>query len=449
MIPVLKGRIGFAGFGISNNRLLQTLLKKPFGSDFFVSEKHSIDDDAKLFLREKGIEFEENGHTSRLMECDSFVVSPGISPFFGIGKEIVDSGKPFTTELEVSLDILNMKPHGTVIGITGTNGKSTTVTMLSHILSRRNKRVFQGGNLGEPLSVSLEDSYDFYVLEVSSFQLKWFSEDTRRFHLSAIINLGEDHLDYHKTFEDYCGSKLRLIGMTEGFSVVPSSLSESCSTHLSRPDNVVTFSMFEDGKFSFKDGLFRIGTKQLSNLILPYEGLHNYEDTLVVATISYLMGIPPEVVFEDLKSYSFLSHRLQLVREIGGVKYYDDSKATNAHAVSSALKSFVPEKTVLILGGKEKDESYRELIEQLKRLKLVVVLGSSMKTLMSMLVASGIKFSKASSMEEAVRICADFACGGDSVLLSPAGSSFDLYKNYAERGKHFRGIVDSLESITL
>ncbi|HNS68266.1 MAG TPA: UDP-N-acetylmuramoyl-L-alanine--D-glutamate ligase, partial [Mesotoga infera] len=132
---MLKSKIGFVGLGISNYRLLRVLRKECPSSSFFVSDMGSIEGEALEFLRDSGIEYEDNGHTERLMECGSFIVSPGVSPFSKVGRAILESGKPFTTELEVSLDILKSKPHGVIIGITGTNGKSTTVTMLGHVLA--------------------------------------------------------------------------------------------------------------------------------------------------------------------------------------------------------------------------------------------------------------------------------------------------------------------------
>lgn len=441
---MLRDKIGFVGFGISNYKLLRALKERALFSDFFVSDSGTIGPQEKEFLSGAKIEFEENGHTEKLLSCDSFVVSPGISPFSDVGKAVVDSGKFFTTELEVSLDILRSRSHGTVVGITGTNGKSTTVTMLSHILSSKNKRVFQGGNLGDPLAGALGENFEFYVLEVSSFQLKWFAKESERFHLSAIINLGEDHLDYHRNLEDYFNSKLRLIQMTQGFCVLPESVHKiyapPCNSFKALP-----FSMTGNGEYSFDGNHFKIVEESFTSDELPYGGLHNYEDTLVAMILSKLMGLELRDVFEDLKSYSFLLHRLQLIGELRGVKYYDDSKATNAHAVSAALKNFSPEKTIIIIGGKEKDESYGELIEQLKTLKHVVVLGKSMKSLTEKVRNAGIIYTWASSMEEAVAVCNGIARTGDSVVLSPAGSSFDLYKNYKERGDHFKKVVNSLE----
>ncbi|HNR79967.1 MAG TPA: UDP-N-acetylmuramoyl-L-alanine--D-glutamate ligase [Mesotoga infera] len=440
---MLKSKIGFVGLGISNYRLLRVLRKECPSSSFFVSDMGSIEGEALEFLRDSGIEYEDNGHTERLMECGSFIVSPGVSPFSKVGRAILESGKPFTTELEVSLDILKSKPHGVIIGITGTNGKSTTVTMLGHVLAARGKSIFQGGNLGDPLAGILGESLEYYVLEVSSFQLKWFSRSDIRFHLSAVINIGEDHIDYHKTYEDYRQSKLRLVDMTEGFSLLPSCEKEFFEGK-PQQGKILPFSMHGETDCCYDLGKFKIGGESFDSGDLPYEGIHNFEDTLVVMTLANLLGMPLRRVFEDLKKYEFLSHRLQFVGEIDGVKYYDDSKATNAHAVVAALKNFNPEKTVLVLGGKAKDETYGELLQLLKGLKSIIVLGSSMKSLIEKMRMSGINFELVGSMEEAVEAGRRNSCSGDSVVLSPAGSSYDLYRNYKERGDHFKSIVKSL-----
>ena len=440
---MLKSKMGFVGFGISNYRLLRVLGKEYPSSSFFVSDMGSIEGEPMEFLKKNDIEFEDNGHTERLMECDSFVVSPGVSPFSKVGRAILESEKLFTTELEVSLDILKSKPHGVIIGITGTNGKSTTVTMLSHVLAARGKTVFQGGNLGDPLAGILGETLEYYVLEVSSFQLKWFSRSDPRFHLSAVINIGEDHIDYHTTYEDYRQSKLRLVDMTEGFSLLPV-CEKDFFNGKPQQGKILPFSMHGKTDYCYDMGKLRVDGESFDSGELPYEVIHNCEDTLVVMALANILGMPMRGVFEDLKKYEFLSHRLQLVGEIDGVKYYDDSKATNAHAVVAALKNFNPEKTVLVLGGKEKDETYIELLQVLKGLKGIIVLGNSMKSLIQKMRTSGINFQLAGSMEEAVETGRRNSCSGDSVVLSPAGSSYDLYRNYKERGDHFKSIVNSL-----
>ena len=443
MNSLLEGRIGLVGFGVSNQALLRRLLEDKDPLSLFVSDNGNIGDEGKRILKENLVEYEEGGHTERLFSCDTFVVSPGISPFSDVGKRIIDSGKLFTTELEISLDRLWSKPRGTVIGVTGTNGKSTTVTMLNHIISGKNKKVFQGGNLGNPLA-GVKDDFDYYILEVSSFQLRWFAEEKIRFHLSAIINLGEDHLDYHRSIDDYFKSKLRIARMTEGFTLLPKAVADSQKENLA-DCKLMPFSTSCEADNCFDREHLMVAGVPFETSSLPFTGLHNYENSLVVLMISRLIGLSAEDVFEELRSYSFLSHRLQLVREFEGVKYYDDSKATNAHAVSAALRNFELSKTILILGGQEKDETYIELIEQLGQLKHVVMLGTSMKILSAKLQMRGIPLCIAGNMAEAVGICRRLALSGDSVVLSPAGSSFDLYKNYAERGNHFREIVSALE----
>ncbi|MBN2219357.1 MAG: UDP-N-acetylmuramoyl-L-alanine--D-glutamate ligase [Kosmotogaceae bacterium] len=444
MEKLFEERIGLVGFGVSNEKLLERLVKDRDSKSLFVSDSGKIKEEGRKLLKTFDIEFEEGGHTDRLFDCDAFIVSPGVSPFSEVGKRIICSGKYYTTELEVSLGELWAKPRGTVIGVTGTNGKSTTVTMLKHILSGKNRKVFQGGNLGDPLAGVAEEVFDYYVLEVSSFQLRWFSEERIRFHLSAIINLGEDHLDYHRSIDDYFKSKLRLAKMTEGITVIPKAVAE-CQMGFLKGSRLRPFVALGGGLDSFDREHLRVRGVEFKTSDLPFTGLHNYENVLVVLLISQLIGLSAEDVFRELKSYTFLSHRLQLVRELEGVKYYDDSKATNAHAVSAALRNFEPSKTILILGGKEKDETYSELIEQLGQLKHVVMLGSSMKILSAKLQMRNIPVSGAANMADAVKICRRLAMKGDYVVLSPAGSSYDLYRNYGERGNHFREIVNTLE----
>lgn len=442
---MFEGKIGFVGLGISNYQLLKYLIEN-YNIDCFVSENSEIKPEFKEFIESNGVDYEESGNTEKLMECDSFIVSPGVNPNKGIGKQLIESGKPFTTELEVSLKLLKERKKGVFIGITGTNGKSTTVTMLSHIFRKAGARVFTGGNLGNPLAESLFEDNDFYVIEVSSFQLKWFAETRQYFSLSAVLNISEDHLDYHHSKEDYALSKLKIISMTGGESVVDYKIIENYDWLIEEESKqaMVPFSMGENTFLGYSDSALRFHKLILSTEKLSLRGLPNHEDALVAIALANFSGIDPRDSIEKLQDYVLLDHRVQYVTTINEISFYDDSKATNANSVEAALSGFSPDKTVLILGGVEKKESYSSLIESLSKLKGIVVLGSEMKTLLSLLKKRNIAFEAKANMASAVEEACSRAKPGDFILLSPGGSSFDLYKNYRERGIDFVNIVKGL-----
>lgn len=417
-----------------------------YNIECFVSDNSIIKPEFKKFLELNNIDYEEQGNTEKLMQCDRFIVSPGINPNNGIGKELIESGKPCTTELEVSLQLLSKRKKGVFIGITGTNGKSTAVTMLSHIFRKAEVNVFAGGNLGNPLAESLFEDKDFYVIEVSSFQLKWFAERKKYFNLSAVLNIAEDHLDYHHSQEDYAFSKLKILSMTSGESVIDYRIIEDYDWLIEenwRP-GIVSFSPGENTFLGYSNNSLRLHKLILSTEKLSIRSLPNHEDALVAVALANFSGIDPRDSIEKLQDYVLLDHRVQYVTTLKEVSFYDDSKATNAHSVESALSGFDLEKTILILGGVEKKESYLTLIESLSKLKAIVVLGSEMKTLLSLLTNRNISYDNVSNMASAVKLAYSRAEPGDIILLSPGGSSFDLYKNYRERGIDFVNLAKGL-----
>jgi UDP-N-acetylmuramoylalanine--D-glutamate ligase len=448
-LELLKGKIGIVGFGSSNYELLKYLLNIEGynSSNFFVSENKSLDKNKREFLENNNVEYEENNHTEKLFVCDSFAVSPGISPNSNMGRRIRESRKPFATEQEIALNILIKKNHGVLIGITGTNGKSTTVTMLEHILRKKHDAVFAGGNLGTPLSSSLSKNIDFYVVEVSSFQLSWFRKREPYFHVSALLNIEEDHLDYHLSFEEYIWSKMILPEITEGYSIVRKEIVDKKRRLLSNRafSKVIEFSHGKGTFFDLENGNLRFHKMELPFDGFPLKETHNRENASVAIALAYLIGINPVDSLQSLRDYKALEHRMTVVGTLDDVMYINDSKATNAHAVVSALKNFDPSRVVLILGGKEKKESYEQLLRKLFSLKRIIIMGSSMKSLKRKLEEYRIPFINVGNMEEAVNRAYEEITRGDIVLFSPGGSSYDMYENYKHRGDDFTEKVRNLK----
>lgn len=432
------GKAGIIGLGESNYRLLEYLLQNPH-SEIFVSEKGKLDPEKREFLKAHNIEFEEGGHTGRLYNCDWFVLSPGVSPHSEVGEKIISSGKPFTTELEFALDKLKKPGRGVIVGITGTNGKSTVTTMIGHITKESGLKTFVGGNLGTPLISSINERYDVYVVEVSSFQLTWFGKKEKYFHLSSILNIAQDHLDYHKNMQEYALAKLKLIEMTSGYSIIDSEILDNFGNLMvdETKKHLIPFSSGKDGFFCLKDGKMRLHKLSVPLDSLNFSGTQNQVNAAITIGLAQFLGIHAHDALEKLRDYTFLNHRMQKCGQINGVTFINDSKATNAHAVISALENFDLEKVIIILSGKEKREDYTLLVKKISRVKHIIFLGDSLRSLIERLEKNGIIYDVVHSIDEALKKAIALSKAGDIVLFSPGGSSFDLYKNYKERGNDF------------
>ncbi|AKI97092.1 UDP-N-acetylmuramoyl-L-alanine--D-glutamate ligase [Kosmotoga pacifica] len=436
-------KVGLVGLGTSNFELLKYIRKTYPEWNCFVSEQGEIPQERRIFLEKEEIEFEEGGHTEKLLESDSFIMSPGISPNSLIGKNVLNTGKPITTELEFALKELRKRKKGIFIGITGTNGKTTTVTMLGHILKESGLKTFIGGNIGVPLISAIYEDYDFYVLEVSSFQLSWFNSEEQLFHLSSVLNVAEDHLDYHNSFREYLLAKLKIVNLTSGYSILRNELTVEFDKLFTK-NRVVPFSIRGETILSLKDGIMLFHKAQLE-LKKYIKAKHNIENALIAIALSHFLGLSIYDAFEKIAFYRYPDHRMSEIATIEGVKYIDDSKATNAHAVVKALDNFSPDNVVLILAGKGKNESYKELIERIRNLKKVIIIGKSLGLVEKL--DCEIPFVIVDNMSQAVELAHKIARQGDVVLFSPGGASFDMYRNYKERGMDFIEKVNTLKEM--
>ncbi|WP_161484648.1 UDP-N-acetylmuramoyl-L-alanine--D-glutamate ligase [Kosmotoga arenicorallina] len=432
-------KIGFVGLGASNFELLKYIRSTYPEWECLISEQGKVHEEYRAYLEDEGIFFEQDGHTEKILESDFFVMSPGISPRSAIGRRIISSGKPVTTELEFSLKELKKRKKGVFIGITGTNGKTTTTSMLGHIMKEKGLNVFVGGNIGVPLATAMKDDYDFYVLEVSSFQLNWFDSKEPVFHLSSVLNVAEDHLDYHGTFSEYLAQKKKIITLTSEYSILQEDLVNKFD--IQRNAHIVPFSLKGKGLLSVKDGIMNFHKVRL-DLTRYITTRHNWENALVAIALAHFSGISVFDALEKLVSYKYPRHRLMKVETIEGVCYIDDSKATNAHAVVKALENFQPSDIVLILAGKGKDESFNELLPRLKMLKKVIIIGDELGLVEKL--DHDISYEVVDNMKQAVEKAHKAALAGNVVLFSPGGSSFDRYRNYKERGEDFINEVKNL-----
>lgn len=386
-----------------------------------------------------GLEFRVQ-NASAFEGIDLAVLSPGVP------LDVVPAGVPVTGEVELSSHFLR-GPH---LGITGSNGKTTTTSMIGHILRHAGVACQVGGNIGTPPAAMVETSRDgqWNVLELSSYQLETVE------HFSASIgvclNVTPDHLDRHKTMENYAAAKGRLFATlpNTGFAVLNAD-DEYCRQYTARTNAATRwFSLRANpgGQSMWLDGdAVRFGNDVFVHTAeLPLRGLHNVENVMAASLAAILAGAPVDKVREGVLSFHGVEHRLEFVRKVRGVDYFNDSKATNVDATLKALQAF-PGGLWVILGGKDKDSDYtllRELLSQ--RARGVFLIGAAAGKIAAQ-IAGACPVEQAGTIQEAVHRASQRATAGDTVLLAPACASFDQFDSYEHRGRVFKTLVQELK----
>lgn len=373
------------------------------------------------------------------------VVSPGVplarmpvEQFEGRGIEVMG---------EVEYAFRNLE--GRIVGITGTNGKSTVTALTGMMIERAGLRVFTGGNLQDPLTLACGGAYDFFVVELSSFQL----ETIKRFrpHVGVLLNLGEDHLDRYESFEQYCLAKKRLFLNQGEDDVAIYNASDPLTYSLARGSRGRKYPFSAEkgtgkGSWITQDGIVLrtdAGEEHIDVSGSRLVGHHNRENAAAAALAAYLAGISPGPIQKAIEEFRGLPHRMEHAGSVNDVDYYNDSKGTNVHALCSALKG-VKRKVVLIAGGKDKGLSFepaRELVRE--KVRKIILIGEAAQRIREDL-GNSIPSRIARSMDEAVRDAHESASPGDMVLLSPGCSSFDMYENFEKRGDAFKEAVEVL-----
>jgi UDP-N-acetylmuramoylalanine--D-glutamate ligase len=446
----LKGKkvlvVGLARTGIAAARFLAEK-----GARVKISEaKGATELSAALAaLQDLSLEKELGGHTLPFfLESDLIIVSPGVPMDLNPLTAARDKGIPILSEVELAFRFLR-RP---LIGITGTNGKTTTTTLIGEFLRASGRSAFVGGNIGNPLIgyVASGQKEEWAVAEISSFQLEWI--EFFRPHVSVLLNLTEDHLDRYPNFAEYCWAKGRIFEnqKKEDYAV----LSADDPLVLPYAKRVLPRVFFFSREKAVSRGCFldgqRIiylgedGKKESFDVSrLQIRGAHNLENLMAAIAVGRICGCSREAIQKVMESFRGLEHRLELVREWNGVKFFNDSKGTNVGSVVKSLISF-EEPVWLIAGGKDKGGDYgplRELIQE--RVKGMALIGEAKDRISAALgmLTETVKFG---SLEEAVHWAAAKAAPGDIVLLSPACSSYDMFANYQERGKRFKAIVQGI-----
>ncbi|GGE96703.1 UDP-N-acetylmuramoyl-L-alanine--D-glutamate ligase [Flavobacterium limi] len=427
------------------------ILGKKKGYDVFLSDFGKIKESYKEVLIINGIAWEEEQHTEDLiLNADVVMKSPGIPEKSQIVKKLVAAGVKVISEIEFA------KPYteALTIGITGSNGKTTTTMLTHHLLKSAGLNVGLGGNIGKSFAWQVaENKYDAYVLELSSFQLDGIID--YRPDIAIITNISPDHLDrYEYKYENYINSKFRItMNQTESDYLIYDSDDEASTEWLKNNKTkakLIPFSLtksFDEGA-SINNNKMEIKINQeeftMETEYIALEGKHNMKNAMAASSVAKLMQIRNATIRESLSNFQGVEHRLEKVLKIQNVQYINDSKATNVNATFFALDSMnVP--TVWIVGGVDKGNDYNELMSLVReKVKAIICLGIDNRKIIEAFGNVVDIMVEVNNMNDAVKTAQRLTEKGDAVLLSPACASFDLFENYEDRGKQFKQAVHNL-----
>ena len=428
------------------------ILGKQKGYDVFVSDFGKIKDSYKEVLTNNEIIWEDEKHTEALiLNADVVMKSPGIPEKAPIVKKLIEKGISVISEIEFAAQFTN----AITVGITGSNGKTTTTLLTYHVLKQGGLNVGLAGNIGKSFAWQVaEDKHDVYVLELSSFQLDGIIN--YKPHIAIITNISPDHLDrYNYDYSLYIASKFRITkNQTEADYLIYDYEDEAIQNWLSKNTikaNKVPFSLSEklenNGAFLEDNKINSTINKELFTMQineLALEGKHNIKNAMAATAVAQLLKIRKQTIRESLTNFQGAEHRLEKVLKIQGVQYINDSKATNVNSVFYALDSMTTP-TVWIVGGVDKGNDYDELMPLVhEKVKAIVCIGVDNTKISNVFNNVVDIMVETTSMSEAVQIAKRLAEKGDTVLLSPACASFDLFENYEDRGNQFKQAVYNL-----
>ncbi len=426
------------------------LLGKAKGYEVFVSDKGTIKEKYKNVLIHNEIEWEEGQHTeSKILNADLVMKSPGIPDTVSITQKVRSKGIPVISEIEFASQFT----EATIIGITGSNGKTTTATLTHHLL-KNDLEVGLAGNIGDSFAKQvLEKDYPYYVLEISSFQLDGVINFNP--HIAVLTNITPDHLDrYDYNFQNYINSKFQIVkNQTKQDYFIYDADDEVIDKWMK--DNTIQSTLLpfslskvvENGAYLNKNKIIiTIDNKQITmpTANLALEGNHNIKNAMAASTVAHLLKIRKQTIRESLENFQGVEHRLENVLKINKVEYINDSKATNVNATYYALQT-MEAPTVWIVGGEDKGNDYEELYPFInEKVKAIICLGIDNEKLFRSFGNMVDIMVETQFMSEAVKIAYKIAESGDNVLLSPACASFDLFENYEDRGRQFKAAVRNL-----
>lgn len=400
-------------------------------------------------LKSAGVTLELGGHREKtFLEQDLIIPSPGVPADEAHLQVARAKGITVWSEIELAYRFLK----GRLIGITGSNGKTTTASLVEHLLKTAGMQTILAGNIGAPLIGCVDAMRDdtWTVVELSSFQLELI--DTFRPNIGVFLNLTPDHLDRHHTMEAYGAAKARLFEKQTGEDAAVLNADDAATTPyapslprvywFSRKQRVAQGAYVRAEEIVFRqDGAEEVLLKLED---IPLAGSHNVENVLAAAVAARLAGAPAAAIAKGVRSFAGVEHRLEFVSEIAGVRYYNDSKATNVDATLKALDAF-PGRILIILGGKDKGSDYTVLQKPLREKAILALLIGAAAEKIENQISGSVALERAETLERAVETASHAAQRGDVVLLAPACASFDQFKNYEQRGQVFKDLVRQLE----
>jgi len=433
--------------GLQKSGYASAILGNELGATIFVSELNINEDiiNKKNNLNEKGIKVEIGIHSRLIYKADIWIISPGVPKNVNIIIEAIKLKIPIISEIEFA-SYFTMLP---IIAVTGSNGKSTTVSILYSMLNTKHLNPILAGNIGTPFSEQvLKERNDpglgnIYILEVSSFQLEHI--ESFKPNISVYLNISPDHLDRHQNMKQYLNAKLELIKNQKSNDAVVFNEDEKIfkSSFNNLPCKTVSFSILNKASFFHINGknIYNQNNELLINKNnIKLKGNHNLSNLIASATVAKLMNVKDEKIISVMENFDSIKHRIQLIKKINGISYINDSKATNIQSVIAAINSF-NNPIILLLGGKNKNSNFRQLLPHTKRhVKHIVSYGEAGGEIAAA-IGDAVRLDCVNSLKEAVASAQKFALKGDIILLSPGCASFDQFKNFEERGNKFIKIV--------
>jgi UDP-N-acetylmuramoylalanine--D-glutamate ligase len=435
----------FIGYGISTRGALKCFLEREGGKGF-VSSTNPLSEKDKSFLNSVNVEWEEGVNSNRCLTSKQIIVSPGVPPSNPV---LIEADRQSIRVMSDFDYIVSYFPKSLkTIGITGTNGKTTTVELTNHLLSQLFHSV-AAGNIGtSPADIVLEDRYydlDFAVFELSSFQL--FYTHTPFLDIAALLNITTDHLTWHGTFEHYRQAKQKIFALRKSESLYNYCITKKEYASASGTQFIIGDVEGDDVRIIENPRsilIKNVGTINFTDF--PLKGKHNTENAAFASFIASSAGVPPAMIEKGLKSFVVSEHRLEEFLNNRGVKYINDSKSTNADSSVQAIRTFSNpgRRLLLLLGGRGKGEDYTTLTAEIvKNCGKVYLCGENVPLLFPLLDGQ-VQCESFSSWEEAIRKCIKEVKSGDTVLFSPGGSSFDFFNHYKERGEFFKNTCKRL-----
>ena len=452
---MLSPRSYIVVLGAGESGVGAAMLAKKKGFKVFVSDRSNIASKYKKQLVECSIAFEEGTHTlDKILHADLVIKSPGIPDKAPLVQELLNNGVSVISEIEWGYYFLE---GGEVIAITGTNGKTTTATLTHHILKSANSNTLLAGNIGDSFAAAVaEQPSASYVLEVSSFQLDGI--DQFKPHISVLTNITPDHLDrYDYSFTNYIGSKMRIVKnqTAEDFFIYDADDAIIAAEVESRLGEIaarlIPFSCekkLNEGAFLEGDLLKIIIDNQtftMETSKIPIQGKHNLKNTMAASTVAMIKNIRREAIKQSIEGFTGVAHRMEVFEEFSGVRFINDSKATNVNAAYFALES-VKRPVIWIAGGVDKGNDYSALMPLVReKVKVILCIGVDNQKIVDTFGKVVSEIHELSTFEDTVALAMRFAERGDTVMLSPACASFDRFKNYEDRGEQFKKVVRSLD----